>query len=274
MLTAIEYVGSSNGAVWRFSCSCGKFTEKKSSLVTGGHISSCGCLSEAKRFSGSPIEEMQKIGEITAVKMAGRAGHNLMWECLCFCGKTFNAIASNLISGNTKSCGCLRRKVSADLLRTHGLYGNGAHSVWANMMRRCYDPKNPAYKNYGGRGISVCDRWHDVRNFYADMGDRPKGRSLDRTKNDMGYSPENCRWATSTEQARNMRSNVFVTYCGSTRTIAEWSEVTGIPSGRLYARKSLGLSDDELFLDKKSIRKVLAERRSLCSAEKSAPEVA
>jgi len=250
LLTAIQYLRSSNGAVWSFSCACGGATELKASMATGGHVKSCGCLGASTRFAGEPIQEMQKIGELTAVRMVGKQGHNLLWECICACGTTFNATASNIISGNTKSCGCRKRRVSSDALRTHGLYGTRAHCIWQNMMRRCYDTKNLAFPNYGGRGITVCDRWHDLRNFYLDMGERPKGRSLDRVNNDLGYSPDNCRWATLTQQARNKRSNTLVERDGIKKTIAEWAEITGIPSSRISARRKLGWSDDELFLGK------------------------
>lgn len=250
LLTAVEYLRSSNGAVWRFSCECGGFTELKASQVSGGHVKSCGCLGAATRFAGAPIQEMQKIGELTAVRMVGRQGHNLLWECICVCGTTFNATASNIISGNTRSCGCHKRKVSSDALRTHGLSGTRSHWIWQNMMRRCYDPKNSAYADYGERGIAVCERWHDMRNFYADMGERPKGRSLDRKNNDLGYSPENCRWSTSSEQNSNRRSIRLVVRGGVEKTIAEWSQITGIPASRMYARRDLGWSDDELFIAK------------------------
>lgn len=91
----------------------------------------------------------------------------------------------------------------------HGLWTHPLYKTWANMMRRCYSKSDHAYKNYGDRGVKVCERWHDVRNFVEDMGTRPDGYSLDRIDNNKGYSPENCRWATNTQQSRNRRNAIL-----------------------------------------------------------------
>lgn len=250
MLIAIEYVSSDNGTIWRFKCDCGSSFIKKSSAVVNGHVESCGCRSAASRFVGAPIAPGDEIGNITVVKMVGKIGHNISWQCACKCGKVFHALASNLTSGNTKSCGCHRRRVSAEKQMTHGLSKTRAYGLWKNMLRRCNDPKVPAYKHYGARGISVCERWTDFEKFFLDMGERPKGKSLERKNNALGYSPDNCIWATTLDQARNKRTNVLVSIGGVAKPISEWSESFGIPSSRIYARKKLGWTDDELLLPK------------------------
>jgi hypothetical protein len=104
------------------------------------------------------------------------------------------------------------------------------------MLDRCRNPKNPSYSDYGGRGISVCDRWLDFSNFVADLGDRPKGYTLERIDNEMGYSPENCRWATYTDQLNNRRNSRLIEYMGKSQTIAEWALETGIGWHTLRAR--------------------------------------
>lgn len=114
-------------------------------------------------------------------------------------------------------------------------------------MNRCYDQKNMAYKNYGGRGIVVCERWHNILSFIEDMGEKPKSLSLDRIDNDGPYSPENCRWATQKQQARNTRTNLFVEIGGVSRTLAEWSEVSGISYGCLQGRLYRGWEPNDIL---------------------------
>lgn len=126
----------------------------------------------------------------------------------------------------------------------HGKAKSQIYRIWSAMRNRCQNPNVPAFRNYGGRGITVCDRWQDFANFYADMGDRPDGKSLDRINNDLGYSPENCRWAGRGQQARNKRSLRMVTANGHTRCLGEWAEITGLSVSTLWARLHYGWSED------------------------------
>ena len=127
----------------------------------------------------------------------------------------------------------------------HGKSYSRAYSVWESMLSRCSNENHTAYENYGGRGITVCPQWGTFLGFYADMGDPPEGMSLDRRDNDLGYSPENCRWATNIQQARNNRRSNFITAHGVTLTLAEWSERTGIKSHTINARIRKGWSAEE-----------------------------
>jgi hypothetical protein len=131
------------------------------------------------------------------------------WNCVCVCGTPFTACAWSLKSGNTKSCGCYRREFGrkvGESRSTHGKAHLREYDVWISMKQRCDNPKQQAYRDYGGRGIEVCARWREsFPAFMADMGECPRGFSLDRINNDGNYEPSNCRWATRSEQRINQR---------------------------------------------------------------------
>jgi hypothetical protein len=149
-----------------------------------------------------------RVGMLTVVKPNGRYGTNVVWECVCDCGKTRD-VPSNKLSGKKpyQSCGCRPRAkvVGPSPYKTHGMTESGEYRSWRGAKKRCLDPKNPAFPRYGGRGIQVCERWRDsFENFLVDMGPKPSPRhSIDRINNDGNYEPGNCRWATKTQQARN-----------------------------------------------------------------------
>lgn len=204
---------------------------------------------EYGRICGIPLLPGDRFSKLVVIERGGKRGHNWTWVCACDCGRTTSALASNLRAGNTKSCGCLKFETKPTL--THGLSNRRVYWQWQNMMRRCYSPECPAYPNYGGRGIRVDDRWHDASLFYEDVGDRPAGKTLDRVDNDGHYGPENWRWADWQTQQRNTRRNVFVTHGGVTRTVAEWSEIWGIPYARIQGRRAMGWPDSDLNLPKR-----------------------
>jgi hypothetical protein len=150
----------------------------------------------------------QRFGRLITIKIVGKTNclHTL-WLCRCDCG-TEKAVSSNkLRRGDTVSCGC--GKLDGHLRRTHGAAAVGRetreYGIWKAMLQRCNNPNNKDFKFYGGRGITVCDRWSWFENFIADMGPKPEGYSIERKNNNGNYEPDNCKWATHSEQMKNKR---------------------------------------------------------------------
>lgn len=150
------------------------------------------------------------------------------WACKCECGNFTAKYSSHLLNGSTRSCGCLFLEVITKHGHETGRKQSGTYATWRNMIRRCSDPKILHYENYGGRGITVCDRWVKFENFLEDMGERPVGMTIERIDNNGNYEPRNCRWATKKEQGRNKRNNKILTFMGQSMTATDWAEKIGV----------------------------------------------
>ena len=183
----------------------------------------------------------QTFGDLTAIKIAGMSAQGkTLWECQCSCGKNTVVDISKLRNGHTRSCGCLKYKASFK----HGYATRELHSkrlkeygVWEAMRQRCQNSNNKAYKNYGGRGIQVCQRWNSFKLFLQDMGARPSSQhTLERIHNDQDYCPSNCKWATRKEQQRNRRGLHLLFFRGQLRCLVEISELCGVPYETLRYR--------------------------------------
>jgi hypothetical protein len=169
------------------------------------------------------------------------SGTNIRFRlCQCDCGKIQFVAEQKLRSGHSRSCGCLQAEVTAKRSTKHGCAKRGEktrlYEVWCKMLDRCTNENIPAYVNYGGRGITVCERWLKFENFLEDMGEPAPGLTIDRIDNDKGYFKENCAWKTPKEQARNRRSTVRIECDGLSLTLAEWSERLGISYSMLRGR--------------------------------------
>lgn len=177
----------------------------------------------------------QRFGKLTVIARApiARRGY---WTCKCDCGETSTAEGTNLRLGKSTSCGCNKAIATAAKNTTHGQRHTRAYRIWAGMKARCVNPNRISYPNYGGRGVKLCARWEEFENFLADMGHPPPKHSIDRIDNEGDYEPGNCRWATKIQQMNNRRDNPLLSHAGFTRTIAEWSRVTGIPRYLIYDR--------------------------------------
>lgn len=205
----------------------------------------------------------KKFGKWTVIKEVepqrepnGHLRHR--WMCKCDCGTVRTVKGRYLTSGRSCSCGCDRISKNAKRMITHNMYKTRIYKVWEDMKSRCDNPHNNRYKNYGGRGITICNSWREnFLNFYewAINNGYTDKLTIDRIDVNGNYEPSNCRWATPKEQANNRTNNHRITYEGKTLTITQWSEITGINRDALYHRLITRGWDVERALTKPTKRK-------------------
>ena len=186
------------------------------------------------------------FGRLTVLRRDGRKpGGAVHWVCQCSCGRQCTARGTSLRRGETSNCGCGWHPSGKDHKSyRHGMTGSVEFRTWQQMLQRCDNQRNGNYPHYGGRGISVCDRWRaSFQAFFDDMGPRPDGRfSLERLNNDRNYEASNCVWADYKTQERNRRSNRLATFNGRTQPVSAWADELNFPAFRIYARLSAGWS--------------------------------
>lgn len=197
-----------------------------------------------------------RFGRLTVIEEGVKYKNNCTWICSCDCGNvTKPIIGYSLRDGSTKSCGCLKKELILKRNKRHDGSQSRLYTVWNGMKNRCYSPNSSAFKNYGARGITVCDEWKNdfqaffswsMKNGYDPEAQRGKC-TLDRIDNDGNYEPSNCRWATMKEQGNNRRSNVRVEINGRTQTLTQWSEETGIMFDTLKWRYTHGVRGVDLL---------------------------
>ncbi len=251
-LVAIKFIEKRNDIYfWLFRCNCGKEKIIRKSEVINGYVKSCGCLKkESMMGDKNPAKKRiknitgQKFGRLIAIKFEYIKNERHYWLFRCDCGKE-KIIAKNCVVykySKTKSCGCLNlERCKRGIRKTHGFgdrkIRNRFYTIWGSIKQRCLNKKLKYYKNYGGRGIKVCDRWLKFENFRNDMyksylehvkefGER--NTSIDRKNNDGDYYKENCRWATLIEQMNNTRTNKFISYKQKYVTVSELAKILNI----------------------------------------------
>lgn len=199
---------------------------------------------------GSRFKDMTQeppCGCLRAIKQAGKSRSGvILWECLCDkslggCGATTIVRGIHLRSGHTQSCGCLAELVQKTCHVTHGMTKTPEYQSWHGMKQRCTNSRHTSFSDYGGRGISVCDRWMTFENFLSDMGRKPStSHSIDRIDNNGNYEPSNCVWASKESQARNNRRNRPLTIGERTQLISDWARETGLSVATICKRLARG----------------------------------
>lgn len=179
----------------------------------------------------------KRFGKLLVLSFAGKnPRRQSLWTVRCDCGNDRTVLGYNLRSEHTRSCGCLRGGVV-----THGMSKSPEYRIWRAMLNRCSNPKDKLFHRYGGRGITVCDRWHTFANFISDMGIRPSSvHTIERLDNNGNYNPENCKWATRTTQCQNTSRNRLITFRNKTLCLSEWAKRTGIKQSTIAFRLKAG----------------------------------
>lgn len=186
-----------------------------------------------------------RFGRLLVVGRDSKNSGRPKWICLCDCGKVISTVSHSLRGGRSTSCGCYRRERFEEVVTVHGSARQGkktpTYNIWGKMIARCHNPLSRNFQLYGARGIQVCQAWRDsFSNFVLDMGEVPLGMTLERTDNNKGYSPENCRWATRAEQANNTRCNVLIKYNDQILLAADFAAEIGMLPSTLRASLKRG----------------------------------
>lgn len=258
----LTFKDGTKSTYWLCKCECGEkgyFSHTDLTREDGSLILSCGCISH---FSSNRDPDFRvrncgvgwwRIDDCDPIKTD--CGN--LWRCTCICGKKDMILEDRLLSGMSQSCGCKKNPVLD--YRTSRL-GKSARlrGIWSSMILRCTDPKSPAYKHYGARGIYVCDEWmrsfESFRDWALAHGYTNKV-TIDRIDNDGPYHPANCRWVDRISQANNTRRNVYVTLDGETRTLQRWSRVLGVSSPTLSRWVRDGRSEEWILTRAEELRK-------------------
>ena len=248
-------VDKRNKTIWKCKCICGKELFTQGTALTHKRIFSCGCWRK-RDLTGL------KFGKLFVLDLAEEGIGKRTWNCVCECGSYRTIATGSLVSGNSKSCGCVAIEKTIKRCTTHGFSReknrHPLHHIWSGMKSRCFNKKSNSYKHYGSRGITVDERWLEFKNFLDDMGPsyishkkehhnplKQRTTTLERKDNNGNYSKENCRWATQKEQCNNKRDNHFITVDGEKLSLTQVAEKYGVDYDKLKAKIKKGISPKE-----------------------------
>lgn len=245
--TVVEFAGKrGNKLLWKCKCDCGTERIILGFTLRNGQSSGCGCTRQYIHLEG------QRFGKLLVIKEAGRnAKHEMYWECKCDCGNTYKADGSRLRSGETTDCGCAWKNKDKTGNGKHNLCNTRFWTILHGMRCRCYNYKSPSYKDYGGRGITICDDWqdkeHGLENFrdWAITNGYDESKSIDRIDVNGNYEPSNCRWSTPKQQSSNRRNNVLIDYNGEQVVLQSLADKFGIRGQTIMARLKKGMNIEE-----------------------------
>jgi len=189
----------------------------------------------------------KRFGLLTVLSYSHTKNNSAYWLCRCDCGNIKTVLSGNLVGSKTMSCGCLQRRQMVEHNKSHGESKTRLYSIWKNMRNRCYNPNHPSFKDYGGRGIQVCDDWmkYDAFREWAMSNGYAENLTIERIDVDGKYEPSNCKWTPRPDQARNTRRNHYIQYGGRTLTLAEWSKELGGGPNLVTTRLQRGWSEED-----------------------------
>lgn len=260
-----EAYRKNNTIYWECKCDCGNTTYLPTSSLTVGHTISCGCAKKKIDLTG------KRFGRWTVL---GRSKHNSRcWRCRCDCGTEKDVYQSALIYGKSVSCGCYHHDMLSKRLETHGMSNSRIYNIYHNIKNRCGNPNNNRYKDYGGRGIKMCDEWSRSFEAFYDWAIKNGYRddlSIDRIDNDGDYTPENCKWSTIEQQSNNKRRTVFFEFLGVKKSLKQWTDFMGWSYEKHFARRRRG-KDTFRQEEIEQIIEKLKKEGVLCPANQSVP---
>lgn len=247
LVVEFSHIAKDHRSMWKCKCTCGNTCIISGHSLKSGHTKSCGCLAKENRAKGA-VKSMlvdltgEKFGRLVAEKYLG----NQIYLCKCDCGNHVEVLRTNLKSGATSSCGCIRKEAVAKLKYSHGMCGERIYQTWQNMKSRCLCKNSSEYKNYGGRGITVCNDWLDFNPFYdwAINSGYNDNLTIERIDVNGNYEPSNCKWIPSEEQCLNKTNTRRITINGNTKSLSEWAKYYGIPYDILRHRIDKGISPE------------------------------